>query len=366
MQFLTFIRKEFRHIFRDRRTMLILLGIPVVQILLFGFALSTEVRGVRVGVMEASQDDITREIAHRIDASEYFTVTDHIQTREQADEMFRRGRVRLVVAFSGQFADNLPAGGAAVQLIADGSDPNQATMFTTYASQILASYLAEKQAAMNIPLRIEPQIKMLYNPGMKAAYNFVPGVMGLILMLICAMMTSISIVREKEMGTIEVMLVSPMKPIVIILAKAVPYMVLSCVNLATILLLSVFVIGVPVAGSLSLLSLLSVVFILVSLSLGLLISTVASTQIIAMLLSGMVLMMPTVMLSGMIYPCESMPWLLRAISNIIPAKWFIMAVKKVMIEGLGIGAIAKELLILGSMALFLIGVSLKKFKIRLE
>ncbi len=367
MSFLTFIQKEFRHIFRDRRTMLILLGMPIVQIILFGFALTTEVRGVRVGVLDPNGDEMTERIVRKIDASSYFSVVRRLDSPEQIETLFRRDKIDLAVTFSEHFASEMVStGSAAVQLIADASEPNQATLFTGYVSQILADFLSGEQAASAVPLRIEPQIKMLYNPGMKSSYNFVPGVMGLILMLICAMMTSISIVREKETGTMEVLLVSPMRPIYIILAKAVPYMTLSAVNLVTILLLSVFVLGVPVAGSLGLLLGLSLLYILVALSLGLLISSIASNQVMAMLLSGMVLMMPTMMLSGMVFPVENMPGLLRAVSNVIPARWYIAAVKKVMIQGLDVGAIVRELLVLGGMAILLIGVSLSKFKKRLE
>lgn len=201
---------------------------------------------------------------------------------------------------------------------------------------------------------------------MKSAYNFVPGVMGLILMLICAMMTSISIVREKEMGTMEVLLVSPMRPIFIIFAKAVPYFVLSCVNLFTILILSVYVLHVPIAGSLFWLIIVSLLFIFVSLSLGLLISTLTKTQVAAMLASGMILMMPTMLLSGMIFPIESMPPILQWISLIIPAKWYIMTVKKLMIEGVNVSLAWQEISILMFMSIILITISLKKFKNRLE
>ena len=212
---------------------------------------------------------------------------------------------------------------------------------------------------------IVPQLKLLYNPQMKSAYNFVPGVMGLILMLICAMMTSISIVREKETGTMEVLLVSPVKPLFIILAKAVPYFVLSFVNLTTILLLSVYVLDVPVAGSLFWL-VVSLLFIFVSLALGLLISTVTRTQVAAMLVSGLMLMMPTMLLSGMIFPIESMPVILQAISAVLPARWYIQAVRKLMIEGVDVSLVLMEVGILATMAVLLITVSFKKFKHRLE
>ncbi len=364
MQFGAFILKEFRHIFRDRRTMLILLGIPVVQIVLFGFAITTEVRNVKVAVAGGLGDETAQRIVERLDASEYFDVAGYVVSGTDADRLFRRREATIVVAFSRDFSGSLPSGEAAVQIIADASDPNQATMAANYATSIITGHMAGEDAGT--PMGITPVVKMLYNPGMKSAYNFVPGVMGLILMLICAMMTSISIVREKETGTMEVLLASPVRPVYIIMAKAIPYMVLSCVNLITLVLLAVFLLGVPVAGSVWLLGLLSLLFIAVSLSLGLLISTVAPNQVIAMLLSGMVLMMPALILSGMVFPIESMPWVLRTVSNAIPARWFISAVRKVMIEGLGAAAIAREMAILGFMALFLLTVSLKNFKKRLE
>jgi ABC-2 type transport system permease protein len=221
-------------------------------------------------------------------------------------------------------------------------------------------------AQNQVPCQIIPEVRLLYNPQMKSAYNFVPGVLGMILMLICAMMTSIAIVREKEMGTMEVLLVSPMKPIFIILAKAVPYFTLSCVNLVTILLLSVFVLNVPITGSIFWLIIVSLLFIFVSLAIGLLISTLVQTQMAAMLASAMGLIMPVMLLSGMIYPVENMPSILQWISDIIPAKWYISAVKGLMIKGVGIDAVMKEVFILCIMAVGLITISLKKFKIRLE
>lgn len=366
-QFISFVRKEFYHIFRDRRTMLILLGIPMVQIILFGFAITTEVKNIKVAVLDYSKDAATRQIIDRLDASEYFSINKILHSNKEIEETFRKSTSDLVVVFETGFDNNLKhTGKARVQLIADATDPNNATILTSYASHIIADYQQSIRQPQPIPVRITPQIKLLYNPGMQSAYNFVPGVMGLILMLICAMMTSISIVREKEMGTMEVLLVSPIRPIWMIIAKTVPYFVLSCVNLVTILLLSVYVLHVPVAGSLFSLALLSWIFIVVSLLLGLLISTIAHTQVEAMLLAGMVFMMPTVLLSGMIFPCENMPLPLRIFSHIIPAKWYIIGVKKIMIEGLGINCVRHEIGVLLLMAIILMIVSLKKFKKRLE
>ena len=366
-QFIAFVHKEFYHIFRDIRTMMILLGMPIIQIIIFGFALNTDIKDIRVSILNPNEDIVSRKIIERIDASEYFIVDRYLHTSNEIEKEFKEGKADMIIVFSEQFSSKLlHTGEAGIQIIADATDPNIAKTFTQYAASIIAASQQELALGNNIPLHITSNIKLLYNPQMKSAYNFVPGVMGLILMLICAMMTSISIVREKEMGTMEVLLVSPMRPIFIILAKAVPYFVLSCVNLFTILILSVYVLHVPIAGSLFWLIIVSLLFIFVSLSLGLLISTLTKTQVAAMLASGMILMMPTMLLSGMIFPIESMPSILQWISHIIPAKWYIMTVKKLMIEGVNVSLAWQEISILMFMAITLITISLKKFKNRLE
>ncbi|MDL2243264.1 ABC transporter permease [Bacteroidales bacterium OttesenSCG-928-J19] len=364
--FISFIRKEFYHIFRDKRTVLILLVMPIIQIILFGFALTTEVKNVQVSFFDPSPSPTSRQIVEKFRASSYFEVSEDLNHPDRINEVFKYGDTDLVVVFSEDFAGNLlHTGEAAIQLIADGTEPNQAAMFTSYASSILTAYQEELLSQHRIPFRINQEIKMLYNPNAKGAYNFVPGVMGLILILICAMMTSIAIVREKEMGTMEVLLASPLRPLHIIIAKMVPYFVLSIVNLTTILLLSVFVLDVPVMGSLVWLSLISLLYIFLALALGLLLSTLVETQMAAMLASGMGLMMPIMLLSGMIFPIESMPKVLQWLSAIVPARWYIDAVKKIMIQGVEIQLVWKELTILAVMALGLMIVSLKKFKTRL-
>ena len=360
-QFWAFIKIEFFHIFRDRRTMLILLGMPVLQIILFGFAITTELNHSRVAVLDPSKDAVTTRITERIDENRYFSVVKELSSASDIETVFRHDEADIVVAFTPDFDANLSTGEAGIQLVVDATDPNTGNMMAGYVQGIVGQAL--QSGTQSSPI---VQTHLLFNPQMKSAYNFVPGVMGLILMLICAMMTSISIVREKETGTMEVLLVSPIRPIFIILAKAVPYLVLSCVNLATILLLSVYVLHVPVEGSLWTLSFLSLLLIAVALSLGLLISCVVQNQVAAMIVSGMGLMMPVMLLSGMIFPIESMPAVLQWISNIIPARWYIQAVKKVMREGLGMAAVWHEALILSGMAALLIGLSLKKFKERLE
>lgn len=360
-QFWAFIKIEFFHIFRDRRTMLILLGMPVLQIILFGFAITTELNHSRVAVLDPSKDAVTTRITERIDENRYFSVVKELSSASDIETVFRHDEADIVVAFTPDFDANLSTGEAGIQLVVDATDPNTGNMMAGYVQGIVGQAL--QSGTQSSPI---VQTHLLFNPQMKSAYNFVPGVMGLILILICAMMTSISIVREKETGTMEVLLVSPIRPIFIILAKAVPYLVLSCVNLITILLLSVYVLHVPVEGSLWTLSFLSLLLIAVALSLGLLISCVVQNQVAAMIVSGMGLMMPVMLLSGMIFPIESMPAVLQWISNIIPARWYIQAVKKVMIEGLGMAAVWHEALILSGMAALLIGLSLKKFKERLE
>ena len=364
--FASFIRKEFFHIVRDKRTLLILLGIPVVQIILFGFAISTEMKNIRVAILAPVRDDAVRQIANRIDASEYFSVTAWLDSPADAERAFQQGIADFVIAFGAPFADRLyVAGGAQIQWMPDATDTNTATTMVMYASEIVRAWLTEQQSLT--PHRgVTPHVQMLYNPQMKSAYNFVPGVMGLILMLICAMMTSISIVREKETGTMETLLASPVKPLHIIVAKMVPYLALSCVNFATILTLAVCLLGVPLGGNLLWISLVSLIYIAVALALGLLISTVARTQTMAMLLSAAVLMLPVIMLSGMIFPIESIPYVLQLLSCVMPARWYIAAIRKLMIEGLPVAFVGTELAVLGGMALFLIVISLKKFKYRLE
>jgi ABC-2 type transport system permease protein len=366
-QFLTFVKKEFYHIFRDRWTMIILLVLPIMMMILFGFMMSTEVKNTRFVIYDPSHDVATQGIVNKISMSEYFIFGGYLDSPEQIEVVFRKGKIGLVVVFGERFYENMMHTGAAqVQLIADGSDPNTASTLTMYATSIIVSYQQDIMGEMKIPYQIKPEIKLLYNPTLKGSYGFVPGVMGMILMLICAMMTSVSIAREKELGTMEVLLVSPMQSFQIIISKVVPYFFLSVINLTTILILSVFVLGVPVNGSLGLLILISFIFIFVSLALGLLISSAVDKQMVALLISAMVLMMPVMMLSGMMFPLENMPVVLRWLSQIIPAKWYMIAVKKIMIQGLGFSSVIHEFLALSGMAVFFIAVSLKRFKYRLE
>ena len=364
--FIAFVGKEIRHILRDRRTMLILFGMPLIMMLLFGFAISTDVKDVRLVAVTTPADHLTQRMLTRLDASEYFILTHTVQTTAEAEQLIRNGQADIAIVFSPRFADRLPKGQGQVQLILDGADPNQASMQGAYATQILQAGMAEATSAAHVPQSTEIITRLLYNPQMKSAYNFVPGIMGLLLLLICAMMTSVSIVREKERGTMEVLLVSPIRPLLILIAKAVPYFLLSIIILLFILGISNFVLKVPVSGNLLAILTLCLLYIFLALCLGLLISVVAKTQLQALLISGMLMLMPNLLLSGMIYPIESMPLPLQWFSAIIPARWFIAAIRKLMVMGVDLQMVGRELLILTAMSLLILGIALKKFKTRLE
>lgn len=356
-QFVSFMRKEFLHIFRDGRTMMILLLMPVILIVLFGYAITTEIKSAPIAILDQSRDEATQKLISHFAASEYFSLYKVIDDVEEGQRLFREGKIRVAIVIPAGYASSP---GASIQILADASDPNEATQLAGYVAQIAAGDVELPAGKV-----IAPVTSLLYNPQMKGAYNFVPGVMGLILILICALMTSVGIVREKEIGTMEVLLVSPMKPIYIILAKATPYLLLSLVNIATILVLAHFLLGVPIRGSLVLLVAVSVLYALVALCLGLLISTIADTQQAAMLISAMVLMLPIMLLSGMMFPVENMPMILQLLSNIVPAKWYIIAVKDIMIKGVGLASVLQEIGILALMVVVLVVWSVKRFKIRL-
>ena len=350
-QFVSFIIKEARHILRDKRTMLILFGMPIVLMLLFGFAITNDVRNVRTIVVTANADHLTQQAVERLSASEYFTIVRMVATPSDAELLIRRQQADLAIVFPQRFASE--KGG--VQFIVDGSDPNMAQQWTSYAQQVLVN-----------PQLSTVSLKLLYNPRMKSAYNFVPAIMGMLLLLICAMMTSVSIVREKERGTMEVLLVSPIQPLMIIVAKAVPYLLQAFLILVVILTMSSTVLDVPLLGSIGWIILVSIIYILLALSLGLLISNVAQTQFVALLVSAMVLLLPTVMLSGMLFPVESMPTVLQWVSAIIPPRYYIEAMRKLMIMGVGIESVWREVVVLIIMTTLLLIVALKKFNNRLS
>lgn len=363
-----FIKKEFFHIFRDTRSMLILFGMPIAQILLFGFAITTDIKDVQIAILDNSKDNITMELSNKLVSSGYFILNDNLKNNDEIEAAFQKGKIKEVVIFENDFAKKLKKEGKAnVQLVLDASEPNTANMISAYTQGIINTYSMEiMRATAKTPTTIITETKMLYNPELKSVYMFVPGVITIILMLVSAMMTSISITREKEVGTMEAILVSPLKPIQIILGKVAPYIILSFINLIVILLLAKFVFAMPIYGSLVLLLAESILFISMALALGILISTISKTQQQAMMLSMFGLLLPTVLLSGFIFPVENMPEILQWISHIMPSKWFIIIVKNIMLMGVGIQYFWKETLILLLMTTFFIVMSVKKFKLRLE
>lgn len=362
-QFISFVIKETKHIVRDRRTMLILFGMPVVMMLIFGFAITTDVRNVKVTVVTAVMNPRIQQVVQRIDASEYFVVTHTVSNTQEAKQLLADHQADMAIVFSNDFANERYSEQASVQFLVDYTDPNMAEQRVSYIQQIIMDELCSQQTAQQ---QVIANTKLLYNPQMKSAYNFVPGIMGMLLMLICAMMTSVSIVREKERGTMEVLLVSPVKPLYIMIAKTVPYFVLSIFILISILLISKFILAVPIEGSVITILAVSLLYIVLALALGMLISVVSQTQVVALLISGMLLIMPSTMLSGMIYPIESMPTVIQYISTIVPTRWYVSAIKKVMIMGVGVNMIYEELIIMLGMTLLFLGIALKKFKIRLS
>jgi ABC-2 type transport system permease protein len=366
-EFRGFVIKEFYHIFRDKRTMVVLFGMPLIMMLLFGFVLTNEIKDVKLAVLDQSKDEITRDITNRLISSGYFKLYSTLQSEDEIHGVFRRGIVKEVIVFEPGFGKKLEKEKqATLQIIADASDANFANLATNYTMGIVRSYVLEINQKQSLPYLIIPEVRMVYNPELKGVYLFVPGIMAMILMLISALMTSISIVREKELGTMEVLLVSPMKPILIIIGKVMPYILLSFINASIIVLLGYLVFELPVQGSILLLMTECLLFIAMALSLGILISTATASQQIAMMLSLVALMLPTILLSGFIFPIENMPRILQWLCALMPPKYFIIILKNIMLKGTGIQYIWKETLVLAGMTVFFIAVATKKFKVRLE
>ena len=366
-QLYSFVKKEFRHIFRDARTMIILFGIPVAQLLIFGTVIKNEITGIRIAVYDPSGDETTRAITGKILSSGYFIMDEAINSLGETEAIFRKGRTRVVLAFEDFFEQKLVHDReASIQVITDASDPVTARLASGYTKGIVMDYLQKSGLQSDAAQLVTLETRMFYNEEMKSAYLFVPGVMALILMLISALMTSVSITREKEMGTMEVLLVSPLRPLQIIAGKVIPYILLSVINALVILLIGHFAFQVPVSGSFILLLAESVLYIIMALCMGIFISTVAKNQMTAMFISLVGLMLPTVLLSGFIFPISNMPKILQLLSHIMPARWFVEIVRGIMLKGLGLGLLWKQTLILAVMTLLFVVTSAKKFKDRLE
>ena len=343
--FQSLIKKEVLHLVRDIRTIIIVLVMPVVLLLLFGFAISTEVNDVRLVVMTDQHTDETREIIERFRTNSYFTF-EGIVSHDEAEDLLRKGEADAAVMFRTE------DGKLRHQVIVDASNTNMAQTSAAYIESVI------NNSASGIPI----VTSTLYNPQLKSAYNFVPGIMGMIFILICAMMTSVSIVSEKETGTMNLLLVSPVRPWTIILGKLVPYFMLSCIILTLMLVLSYTMLGIPFSASVINVLWVTVLYIVLALALGLLVSTIAATQVSALLVSGVMFMIPVVMLSGMIFPIENMPLVLQWLSCIIPARWYISAMRVLMIQQLPIGYVLTEVIVLSCMTMGVLILAIKKFK----
>ncbi len=373
-RFLAFVKKEFYHILRDRRTLLILFGMPLAMVLLFGFALTNEIKNAKIAVLDLDHGPHSRQITDRLLSSGYFQLTQNLNAYRDVEAVFRRGKVKLVVVFPPKFSQDFARSNASaqVQLLADASEQNTAISLTNYATNIIQGYRSDVSGAEQNPPDVVPpeqidvQPRMVFNPELRGAFVFVPGVMAMVLLLVSALMTSVTIAREKETGTMEVLMVSPLSQLQILFGKVLPYLLLSFINGCVIIALGVLLLKIPLNGSMLLLLGETLLFTFLSLSLGLLISTIADTQLVAMFASLLVLLMPTIFLSGFIFPIESMPRFLQYVSRIIPATYFIEIVKGIMIKGIGLNLLWKPTLILLGMSAFLMAVSLRNLKARLD
>ncbi len=366
-KFWGFTLKEFRHIFRDRRTLLIIFGMPIAELLIFGYVITNEIKDTNIAIYDKSGDYLSQKLTSKLGSSGYFIPSTFIYSENEIEPALRSGKASLVVVYEKDFAKRFQKeGNAAIHVITDASEPNTASLLANYAWSIINSFAAENGVKDKSLTPIDIRVRMLYNPDLKSVFMFVPGTMALILMLLTAMMTAISIAREKELGTMEILLVSPLKPSHIVIGKVLPYVGLAFTNALVILFLGYTVFGLPIKGSLALLLLVCFFFILLALSLGIMISTVSKTQQVAMFFSMIGLMLPTMLLSGFIYPVENMPVILQWLSSIMPPRWFISAIKTIMIKGEGIAYVWKEMLIMIGMIVFFLTLSIKKFKVRLS
>ena len=364
---MAFVRKEFLHILRDYRTLIVLFGLPAAQILIFGYAVSTDIHNAGIAILDLSKDEVTTTITDKLTSSGFFRITANLKSYDEVDAILKKGKTKEVVIFEDNFASRLTREGhAAVSIIADGSEPNTASLVTNYTTAIITGYSASLATAQpGFQGIISPEVKMFFNPNLESQFMFVPGVITLILILICALMTSVTIAREKEFGTMEVLLVSPLKPWQIILGKVAPYFLLSIVNVVLILLMAWFVFKLPIAGSVVLLMAECMLYILMALSLGILVSTVASNMQTAIFVSLIGLMLPSLLLSGFIFPIENMPEVYNYVSLILPPRWFVTIIRSIMIKGAGFSYIWDETLILVVMTVFFIALSARRFKVRL-
>ena len=360
------LRKEWYHIIRDRRTLFVIIFYPVVQVLLFGSSIRTDVRNVRLAIVDPTPDATTLELRNRFSASSVFRIVSVTPTDVSLVHLFQTDTAQVAVAFQPRFGERLSRGEAAQVLVfSDASEPNSGTSRQMYVKKVLQDYQREIGLSTGA-IRIEPRVRSRFNPTRVSTNLFVPGLMAIILTIIAALMTALSLTREKETGTMEALLVSPLRPWQIIVGKVTPYLGIGFVSVLAVLVVAKLVFQVPMEGSLTLLLAEGTLFILVALSLGILISARTSSQRVALLAAMMGTMLPTQMLSGFIFPLESMPRLLQWISIVVPARWFVFIARGIMLKGVGLAYLWRETLVLAAMTLVLLVASARSFKVRLQ
>ena len=362
-QFLGFVKKEFYHILRDTRTVLILFLLPVVLVILFGYALNTDLKDVPIAILDQSKDKASIGLTNKILSSGYFKLEENLSNTKEIPKAFQKGKIKMVIVFPSKFSNDLVhQKSTTVQIISDATDINTATSISSFASSIINDYTYLNYSPTSQIKGINISSRMIFNPELLSVYLFIPGVIALILLIISVMLTSVTLAREKETGTMELLSILPIKPLMIVVGKVIPYLLLSVINCFVVVLMGIFIFKLPMNGSILLLALECTLYIITSLSIGILISTMVETQQAAMFMSLVSLMMPTMLLSGFIFPIESMPAVLQYISKIIPATHFIKIIKTIMIKGEGLHIIWKETLILLGMTLMLITISVRKIQ----
>lgn len=360
------LKKEIYHILRDRRTLVVLILLPIAQVILFGYSIRTDVKDVLIAFVDPTPDAMTIAIRGRFDATGTFKTIAVVPNGDALKPLFQKNDVQVAVDFGARFAERARSrDGAALLVITDATEPNTGTARMTYVNAVIQQYVATNRLNAGA-VRIEPQVRSRFNPTRESANLFVPGLMAMVLTIISALMTALSLTREKETGTMEALLVSPLRPWQIVVGKVAPYLVIGFVSVAAVLVEARLVFHVPIEGSLTLLLAEGLLFILVALSIGILVSARTSSQRVAMLAAMLATMLPTQMLSGFIFPIESMPAPLQWISNIVPAKWFVLVARGIMLKGVGLTYLWRETLILGAMAAVLLAASARSFHTRLD
>jgi len=371
------LRKEFFHIRRDKRTAAVLIALPIVQVMLFGYAIRTDVDNVRLAVVDPAPDNATIALRDRFAAAGVFRIVAVVPRIEGVDPLFGSGAAQQAIVFYPGFADDLGKGvPAKLLVITDATEPNTGSLLQSYAQSVVNQWSSEAGRASGAgragpfgpakSINIVPQVRMRFNPTRESKNLFVPGLMAFVLTIISSLMTAISLTREKETGTMEALLVSPLRPWEIIVGKVTPYLAIGFISVIAVLVEALLLFRVPLRGSVLLLLFEGALYILVSLSLGILISARTSSQRVAMMFALLGTMLPNILLSGFIFPLESMPAPLQLISYVVPGRWFVAIARGIMLKGIGVTYVWPQTLVLGAMAAVLLVASMRSFNERLE